>query len=256
MGAVVRMFAAGAADAADATGMAGAEGAAGARSAAGTASGSGPLGTAGVADADGTAAGRYALAARDPGPLRSFDPVQVGHLESAVWVAYYRRQWLRLLGLSMVLVHRAFRMDWPRTLHGAWLLLRANQLWAPSPGNDPDGARRCMRRFYALMRLTHGGPRDPARAAALEVDWWAAHREHQQHPDGSSAVVTALARLYAYLYSVDEAAVQPAAELRAEAMDLSDEWVGQGCPPHSSLIVAERAALVRSYASLLAAVHR
>jgi len=205
----------------------------------------------------GAAAGRYALAARDPGPLRSFDPVEVGHLESAVWVAYYHRQWLRLLALSVALVHRAFRMNWPRTLHGAWLILRANQLWAPSPGsNDPAGARRCMRRFYALLRLVHGGPADPARAAELEVGWWAAHRERQEHPDGISALVTALARLYAYLYSVDEAAVRPAAQLRAEAMDLSDAWVGQGCPPNSSLIAAERATLVRSYASLLAAVHR
>jgi hypothetical protein len=182
--------------------------------------------------------------------------VEVGHLESAAWVAYYRREWLRLLWLSVALVHRAFRMDWPRTLHGAWLVLRANQLWAPSPGNDPDGARRCMRRFYALLRLAHGGPADPARAAALEVDWWAAHRHRQQHPDGNSALVTALARLYAYLYSVDEATVRPAAELRAEAMDLSDAWVSRGCPRGSSLIAAERAALVRSYASLLAAVHR
>ena len=204
----------------------------------------------------GAAVGKYALAARDPGPLRSFNPVEVGHLESAAWVAYYRREWLRLLGLSVALMHRAFRMDWPRTLHGAWLVLRANQLWAPSPGNDPDGARRYMRRFYALLRLAHGGPADPARAAALEVDWWAAHRHRQQHPDGSSALVTALARLYAYLYGVDEATVRPAAELRAEAMDLSDAWVAQGCPRSSSLIAAERAALVRSYASLLAAVHR
>ncbi len=230
--------------AADGAGTAGASGATGA------------AGASGATDAAGAAGGRYVLAARDPGPLRSFDPVEVGHLESAAWVAYYRRQWLRLLGLSVALMHRAFRMDWPRTLHGAWLVLRANQLWAPNPGNDPDGARRCMRRFYALLRLAHGGPRDPARAAALEVDWWAAHRERQQHPDGSPAVVTALARLYAYLYSVDEASVRPAAELRAEAMDLSDEWVAQGCPPRSSLIAAERAALVRSYASLLAAVHR
>jgi hypothetical protein len=205
----------------------------------------------------GAAAGRYALAARDPGPLRSFDPVEVGHLESAVWVAYYQRRWLRLLALSVALVHRAFRMDWPRTLHGAWLILRANQLWAPSPGsNDPAGARRCMRRFYALLRLVHGGPADPARAAELEVGWWAAHRERQEHPDGISPLVTALARLYAYLYSVDEAAVRPAAQLRAEAMDLSDAWVSQGCPPGSSLIAAERATLVRSYAALLAAVHR
>jgi hypothetical protein len=214
------------------------------------------IGTAGAGTAGIAAGAGYALAARDPGPLRSFNPVEVGHLESAVWVAYYRREWLRLLGLSVTLVHRAFGMDWPRTLHGAWLVLRANQLWAPSPGNDPDGARRCMRRFYALLRLAHGGPADPARAAALEVDWWAVHRHRRQHPDGSSALVTALARLYAYLYSVDEATVRPAAELRAEAMDLSDAWVAQGCPRGSSLIAAERAALVRSYACLLAAVHR
>jgi hypothetical protein len=245
---------------------------------------------------------------RDPGPLRSFDPVEVGRLEAAAWAAYYQRQWLRVLVLSVALTHRAFGMDWPRTVHGAWLVLRANQLWAPYPANDPAGARRCMRRFYALLRLAHGGPADPARAAVLEVDWWAAHRVHQhqhQHrpgprppgpaagppgpdqpgpdqpgpdqpgpdqpgpdqtgPDqpaadqtdagGAPAVTGALARLYAYLYSVDEAAVRPAAEQRAAAMTLSDEWVAQGCPPGSALLTAARAALVRSYAALLTAVH-
>jgi hypothetical protein len=207
--------------------------------------------------APGVAAGGLVRSA-DPGPLRSFDPVEVGHLEAEAWVAYYLRQWPRMLVLSVMLVHRAFRMDWPRTLHGAWLVLRANQLWAPNPGNDPDGARRCMRRFYALLRLAHGGPDDPARAAALEVEWWAAHREHQHQPgpDGNSALVTALARLYSYLYGVAEADVRTAARLRAEAMDVSDEWVALGCPPASPLIAAERAMLVRSYASLLAAVHR
>lgn len=194
----------------------------------------------------------------DPGPLRSFDPVEVGHLEAEAWVAYYRRQWPRLLVLSLMLVHRAFRMDWPRTLHGAWLLQRAYQCWAPYPRNHPEEARRYMRRFYALLRLAHGGPADPARAAALEVDWWAAHRTHQHQPGpaGNAALITALARLYAYLYRVDEADVRMAARLRAEAMDLSDEWVALGCPPGSPLIAAERAMLVRSYASLLAAVHR
>lgn len=209
----------------------------------------------------------------DPGPLRSFDPVEVGRLEAAAWAAYYRRQWLRLLVVSVALVHGAFRMDWPRTLHGAWLVLRANQLWAPSP-NDPDGARRCMRRFYALLRLVHGGPADPARAARLEVAWWAAHRERQHGaarspdstaarldstagtPDRPDSLVVALARLYAYLYGVAEADVRQAARERAAAMDLSDEWVARGCPAGSPLIPAGRAALVRSYASLLAAVHQ
>jgi hypothetical protein len=196
---------------------------------------------------------------RNPGPLRSFDPVQVGRLECAAWVAYYRRRWPRLLLVSVLLVHRAFRLDWPRTLHGAWLVARANQLWAPYPDNDPAGARRCMRRFYGLLRLAHGAPADPARAAALEVDWWAAHRDRQHAgtgPEDTDLLVTALARLYAYLYRADEQAVRPAARLRAEAMDLSDRWIDAGGAPDSPLITAQRATLVRSYAALLAAVHR
>jgi hypothetical protein len=196
------------------------------------------------------------LPARDPGPLRSFHPVQIGRLECDAWVAYYRRQWPRLLLVSVLLVHRGFGLNWSRTLHGAWLVGRANQLWAPYPGNDPDGARRCMRRFYALLRLAHGAPADPARAAALEVDWWAAHRARQHAElDDTDPLVTALTRLYAYLYRASEEAVRPAARLRAEAMDLSDRWVAGGAAPDSPLIPAVRAMLVRSYAALLAAVH-
>jgi hypothetical protein len=196
--------------------------------------------------------------ARDPGPLRSFDPVAIGRLECAAWVAYYRRQWPRLLVVSVLLVHRGFGLDWPRTLHGAWLVARANMLWAPYPGNDPDGARRCMRRFYALLRLAHGAPADPARAAALEVAWWAEHRARQHGPAGgvdTDPLVTALTRLYAYLYCAEEESVRPAARLRAAAMDLSDRWLRDGGAPDSPLLTAQRATLVRSYAALLAAVH-
>ena len=196
--------------------------------------------------------------ARRPGVsvLWSFDPVKVGNLETNLWVTYYRRKWARFLVSSLLVVHDTFGMDWLRTCHGAWLVLRANQLWAPNPG-DPDGARRCMTRFYALLLLTHGAPADPARAARLEVDWWAAHREHQ-YDEGSDdgPLVTALARLYAYVYDTAEEAVRPAAQHRARAMDISDRWVAEGHEPGSPLIATERAELVRCYASLLAAVHR
>jgi hypothetical protein len=39
-------------------------------------------------------------------------------------------------------------------------------------------------------------------------------------------------------------------------MDLSDQWVREGCQPGSPLLPLERAALVRAYAALLAGVHR
>jgi len=63
------------------------------------------------------------------------------------------------------------------------------------------------------------------------------------------------ARRYCYLYGEAEAEVRPAAVHRARAMDLSDQWIRAGCQPDSPLLPLEHAALVRSYAALLAAVH-
>jgi hypothetical protein len=202
------------------------------------------------------------LSARAPSRLRTFDPVRLAELEYRAWVGYYLRRWPQVLAASAGLVRAGFGMGWYRTLYGAWLVLRANQLWAPYPDNDADGARSCMRRFYNLVRIAHGEPADPAKAAELEVDWWRAHRENQ-HQDGPHTVdaepaeelVQSLTRLYCYLYREPDTALRPAAVHRARAMDLSDEWNRQGRQPDSPLLPLEHAALVRCYATLLAAVH-
>jgi hypothetical protein len=55
---------------------------------------------------------------------------------------------------------------------------------------------------------------------------------------------------------VTEESVHRAAQQRALAMDISDSWIARGCDLTSPLISEERAALVRSYAALLSAVHR
>ncbi len=168
-------------------------------------------------------------------PMRSFDPRRVGTLECRAWETYYRRKWGAFLVASVGLVRAAFRMSWPRTLAGAWLVLRANQVWAPFPDNHTDAARALMRRFYQLLRTSEGASFDTTRAAQLEVEWWRVHREHQHAAPGD---------------------VHEAARLRAEAMDVSDRWVEAGSDPKHPLLAEERALLVRSYAALLAAVHR
>ena len=63
----------------------------------------------------GSRGGRPWVLGWGPNRLRSFSPLQVGHLEAAVWVAYYRRQWARFLALSVLVVRTAFGMDWIRT---------------------------------------------------------------------------------------------------------------------------------------------
>ena len=190
--------------------------------------------------------------------MRSFDPRSVGLWEQRAWEWYYRRRWLAFLVASVALVRGAFRMGWVRTFVGAWLVLRANMKWAPFPDNDPEAARALMTRFYELLRASDpaAAAADPRRAAWLEVEWWRVHREHQHAGDPIDGLVNALADLYAYSYSTDVEAVRPAARYRAEAMDISDRWVEAGCDPSSPLLREERALLVRSYAALLAAVHR
>lgn len=191
-------------------------------------------------------------------PMRSFDPRAVGSLECRAWETYYRREWGAFLTASVGLVRSAFRMNWVRTLVGAWLVLRANQKWAPVPHNDPDAARALMRRFYQLLAASENESFSPRRASELEVEWWRAHRENQRDkkPGTDEDLITALTNLYAYSYSAAPADVRQAAALRAHAMDVSDRWVDAGCDPDDPMLAEERALLVRSYASLLAAVHR
>ncbi len=92
-----------------------------------------------------------------------------------------------------------------------------------------------------------------------DVGRWRAHRAREYETvagGGPSPLVAALVALYAHIHDVAPGDVRLAAEQRAMAMRISDGWVGDGCRADSPLIAQERAALVRSYAALLAAVHR
>jgi hypothetical protein len=196
--------------------------------------------------------------ARHPGHgPRDFDPVALGTRECEAWAAYYRRDWRRFLLAAVAMVRIGFGMGSWSTLRGAWLVLRANQVWAPYPDNDPQSARALMRRFYALV-ARHGELRlDPAEAARREVEWWRVHRAHQREDRlGEADLVEALIELYSYVYSTAKGAVRAAAEHRVVAMRHSDEWVAAGCDPGDARLADERAELIASYTALRAAVHR
>jgi hypothetical protein len=199
-----------------------------------------------------------AIVQRRTGSMRSFDARRLGSAECDAWVGYYLRRWGTVLSAAVRMVRIGFQMPWPHTVYGAWLVLRANQLWAPVPDNDPDGARATMRRFYAVVARANRETFDVDEAARLEVEWWRVHRHLQRDApaDDHVALDDALTALYAHVYAAAPDAVRPAAALRTEAARISDRWVADGCDPDSAAIAVERATLVRSYAALLAAVHR
>ena len=186
---------------------------------------------------------------------RDFDAVALGTAEFDGWVAYYRREWRTFLRAALAMVRIGFGMSWPRTVRGAWYVLRANQVWAPYPDNDPEKARDYMRRIYALV-VADGQLRiDPTEAARREVEWWRVHRMHQREHDlTEDDLVDALQQLYSYVYAVPPETVRDAAYQRVLAMRHSDSWVEAGCALGDPLLDQERAALIASYTALLAAV--
>jgi len=183
--------------------------------------------------------------------------VVVGNRETDAWAAYYRHEWRAVLVAAVGMVSAVFGMPPHRTRAGAWYVLRANQLWAPYPDNQPDAARSYMRRFYELVVLDGGLALDPARAGTVAVEWWRIHRAHQ-HEEAvtEEQLEAALVDLYSYVYGAEPEAVRPAARKRVEAMDLSDRWVEAGCHRDDPLLAGERRALVASYAALRNAVER
>jgi hypothetical protein len=185
---------------------------------------------------------------------RDFDPDKLADAEYAGWVAYYQRQWPPFLGAALRMVRVGFGLSWPRTVRGAWYVLRANQAWAPVPGNKPDRARAYMRRFYALVVRSGQLSIDPTEAARLEVEWWRVHRAHQREDALSEDDLTeALVGLYSYVYAADPESVREAARHRVEAMAHSDAWVAGGRRDRE-LLEREHAALRASYRALRAAV--
>ncbi|HKC26987.1 MAG TPA: hypothetical protein VKB75_03140 [Jatrophihabitans sp.] len=188
---------------------------------------------------------------------RDFDAAALGNAECDAWAAYYRREWATFLRAAVRMVRIGFGMAWPRTVQGAWYVLRANQVWAPYPDNDPPRARALMQRFYELVARDSDLHIDPTEAARREVEWWRVHRMHQREDQLSEADVTdALVELYSYVYDAAPKDVRPAAHHRVLAMRNSDEWVQAGCARDDPLLAAERAELIASYTALLVAVRR
>ena len=115
-----------------------------------------------------------------------------------------------------------------------------------------------MERFYRLVAARHGESFDVAQAAWLEVEWWRVHRDVQRREIGDEeALADALAALYAHVYAVPRRRCAPGRRA-ARARHAPLRSLGAGGLRHARArsCAEEREALVRSYAALLAAVHR
>jgi len=186
-------------------------------------------------------------------PMRKFDPRKLAHYEKENYVAYYQKDWLKLLRVSVGMVKESFGLNWLQATYGAYLVARAEIAFAPFPDNNVPLAEAYIQRFYQFIKDIHHEDFDVMRAAQLEVNWWSVHRKLFGNAQNNE-LVQALAGLYAEAYGVDTQKVQQAASLRAEGMLYSDLWVNAGKPVASPLLAQEEEALYKSYVALKVAI--
>ena len=114
---------------------------------------------------------------RPDNPMRNFDPRKLAHYEKENYVAYYQKDWLKLLRVSIGLVKETFGLSLWQAMYAAYLVARAEIAFAPFPENDVSKAEAYMRRFYQFIKNIHREEFDVSRAAMLEVNWWSVHRK-------------------------------------------------------------------------------
>jgi len=187
-------------------------------------------------------------------PVRNFDPRKVAHYEKENYVAYYQKDWLKLLRVSVGLVKESFGLSWIQAAYGAYLVARAEIAFAPFPGNDVPKAEAYMTRFYQFIQNVHAMDFDAKRAALLDVRWWIIHRQLFGN-ESNQELADALKDLYAEAYGVEPSKVRESASLRAKGMLYSDLWVNAGKPADSPLLTQEEEALYRSYVLLKTAIN-
>ena len=191
---------------------------------------------------------------RADNPIRNFDPRKVAYYEKENYVAYYRKEWLKLFRVSVAMVKEAFALSWPQAAYGAYLVARAEMAAAPFPNNDIPLAESYMRRFYQFIKDVHKEDFDPSLAARLDVNWWVIHRRLFGNPENQE-LVDAVACLYEQVYGAESEKFKEAAYHRVMGMLYSDRWVNEGKLAHSPLLVQEEQELYLGYQALKEAIN-
>jgi hypothetical protein len=187
-------------------------------------------------------------------PMRTLDPRKLAHYEKENYVAYYQKDLLKLLRVSVGMVKESFKLSWLQAIYGAYLIARAEIAFAPYPNNDIPQTEAYVKRFYQYIKRVHGEDFDVEKATKLEINWWGVHRRLFGKPENQE-LVDALRCLYEEVYGKEVEKFKEAAYHRAQGMLYSDLWVNEGKPDDSLMLLQEEEELYFGYKALNEAVN-
>ena len=188
----------------------------------------------------------------DRGMNRDFDPDFVGTIETRMWRAYYSGGSKAALGMDLLkLMREQFGLSYRTSIRiasdvsNATLAFRGTQ-------EQTDYEQKVLPSLiqgYTRLRTAVRGAWEPEEVARAELGWWVARRmpEPQNAPE---IVGQAIALEYSLIYAKDNAHIQRAGVLRAQAARLRDTGAQHADWP------AIEIALRESYGELLEGIRQ
>jgi hypothetical protein len=147
----------------------------------------------------------------------TFDPDELGRLETRMWKAYYRKQPARLFGLLVQAVRAQAGVSWPRALAGSVQLTKAAAGFSRATGDYERFAPDIIRGYRLLGLPEHV---DIDAAARHELRWWVVRREIGLA--AGAAAGESITDLYAAIYDLPPEHVAEAGRLRGLAAEVQD----------------------------------
>jgi hypothetical protein len=183
----------------------------------------------------------------------TFDPDELGRLETRMWKAYYRKQPVRLFGLLVQAVRAQEGVSWPRALVGSLLLTKAAAGFSRATGDYERFAPDIVAAYRLLGLPDHV---DIEAVARHELRWWVVRREIGL--EAGEAAGGSITDLYAAIYDLPRERVAEAGRLRGLAAEVRDRGAAadpDGSAGKGAAYWPEVAQLLRSsYRSLRRAV--
>jgi hypothetical protein len=154
--------------------------------------------------------------------LRSFDPVEVGRAETAMWRSYYEKRPVRLFWQLASDLRAQFHTGFARSVASAYRASKAAFVFKDGRSRaDYMRALPDLQRYYASIDDIAAERFDASVVARTELEWWIIRRERDRHTMDEWAQL--IATEGAEMYHVPAAQLADYARLRVEAMVLRDE---------------------------------
>ena len=153
--------------------------------------------------------------------LREFNPERVAKIETEMWQAYYRHNFLKLFILLLRLVHNQFQLGYFYTIKTAYYSAIAAIIFRKSRGKEnKDLLEKKLTKFFKNVSAVAQDKFDYQKAAELELQWWMVDRYPEKYPIDRR---NALGKAMASVYNIDPEKLATYSEYRAQAMELQDE---------------------------------